>query len=515
MSVLEPEEEAGPSLNKRMTRGATWMIGLRFADRCIGLVSMVVLARLLVPADFGLVALAMAMIGAIAVFGEFGFELALIQNQKADRRHYDTAWTLGLIRGVVAAAIIMASASGLGAFFEDPRLEGVILALALLPLLHGCDNIGTVAFRKELTFNKEFIFRIMPRLAGVIVTVSLAFLWRDYWALVWGSVCAAVLRMVMGYAMHSYRPRISLAAWRDIINFSKWMLVTSIATFVNRKSGTFFIAKFLDAGAVGVFAIASQIANMASAELLAPVKQALFPGYAKLAHDVTLLRRAFIDAYGILVLVALPAAIGIGITADYYVPLFFGQNWLDAIPVIEILVISGGLRSVSSHFRPVYLAMNRPKLGAYASIGRAVLFVPLLYFGLVEYGILGAAAAHAAAQLVVLLGSLYFAHTLLSLSFADLLGASWRALMACLAMIAAIVALKNYPPITGEGFLKESLLLAVAATTGVIVYVGVVLLLWRVCGRPKVSAEAHVIEYIRDILLRQGTSVSGTAGKGA
>src|SRR3546814_2457615 len=99
------------------------------------------------------------------------------------------------------------------------------------------------------------------------------------------------------------------------MHFSKWILVTGLVTLVNRRGGTLLIAKFLDASSVGTFAIASQISNMAAAELIAPIKQVLFPGYARIAHDIALLRKAFLDAYGILVLVALPVAIGIGLTA--------------------------------------------------------------------------------------------------------------------------------------------------------------------------------------------------------
>src|SRR3546814_17535117 len=97
-------------------------------------------------------------------------------------------------------------------------------------------------------------------------------------------------------------------------------------------------------------------------------------------------------------------------------PLLLGPNWVQAVPLIEILVISGGLRSLSSHVRPVYLAMNRPKWGAYATIGHVLVYLPLLYLGLIKYGIMGAAVAHAIGHLAVLMGSLYYMHRLLSLS---------------------------------------------------------------------------------------------------
>lgn len=518
-----PPSPHGPSppqphgtLNTRIARGAAWMVGLHFADRCIGFISTIVLARLLVPADFGLVALAMAMMAAVAIFGEFGLELALIQNQKAEPRHYDTAWTLGLLRGLLASLLIILLAVPLARFFEEMRLEQVVMVLAIAPLLESLNNIGTVAFRKELTLRKEFVFRIVPRIAGVIITITLALMWQNYWALVVGTLCGKAWRVALSYVMHSYRPRLSLVAWREIMHFSKWILVTGIASFANRKVGTFFIAKFLDAASVGIYSIASQISSLAAAELIAPIKQVLFPGYAQIAHDRSALRRAFIDAYSILVLVALPTAIGIGLTAEYYVPLLLGRRWADAVPVIEILVISGGLQSLSSHVRPVYLAMNRPRLGAFAEAGRAVLFLPLLYFGLVQHGLVGAAVAHAIAQVAVLFGSLYYMHHLLALSVADLLRASWRALTACAFMTAAVITLKAFPPVEGTGVTVDIAMLPLSVIVGVMVYVGTDLLLWWLSHRPAASPESYLISYAGNALRRRRIPPLGSVtGEGA
>lgn len=499
----DPDASTEDNLNQRMVRGSAWMIALRIADRFVGLISTIILARLLVPADFGLIALAMAMVGAITILGEFGFELALIQNQKAERRHYDTAWTLSILRGLFAGLIIFLLAEPLANIFEDPRLTEVIQILAFLPLIQGTYNIGTVAFRKELTLNKEFIFRILPRLAGVAITIAFAFTWRSYWALVYGTLAGASLRLVLSYVMHSFRPRLSFAALGEIFDFSKWILLNSIVAFANRKADTFIIAKFLDATALGMFALSRQIANMASSEVIAPIKQALFPGYSKLAHDVALLRKAFLDVFGILVLIALPVAVGIGLTAQFFVPILLGPNWLGTIPLIEILVISGGIRSVTSHVRPIYLAMNRPKYGAYASIGRAVVFLPMTFFALQYFGILGAAIAHATAQVAVLCGSLYFSHRLLALSPLDLLKACWRPLSACALMVAAVVVLKSFPPLAGQEVTTLVTMLFATVATGMIVYAGSLLVLWRLCGMPRGCAETHLLTFIGQRLRRQ------------
>src|SRR3546814_2763915 len=154
-----------------------------------------------------------------------------------------------------------------------PRLETVVLVLALAPLLDGFYNIGTVAFRKNLTLDKEFIFQLVPRLAGVIGTITFALIWRDYWALIVGMLAGKAIRMAMSYVMHSFRPRLSLAAGREIMHFSKWILVTGLVTLVNRRGGTLLLAKFLEASSVGTFAIARQISNLPAPELLAPLQQ--------------------------------------------------------------------------------------------------------------------------------------------------------------------------------------------------------------------------------------------------
>jgi O-antigen/teichoic acid export membrane protein len=175
-------------LGLRIAKGAAWMIALRLAIRGIGLVSMIFLARLLVPADFGLIAIATALAAALAAMSEFGFQIALIQNQAADRRHYDTAWTLGIIRGLLVAGVLAAAAEPLTAIFSDQRLKPILILLALAVFVTSFENIAVVDFRKSLQFHKEFVYRAIPKLASFVVAVPLALAFRKYWALVSGII---------------------------------------------------------------------------------------------------------------------------------------------------------------------------------------------------------------------------------------------------------------------------------------------------------------------------------------
>ena len=131
------------------------MVLLQLVYRSLGLVSTVILARLLVPEDFGLVAMALVILGALEILGQAGFNLSLIRNQQAGRPQYDTAWTLQVLWGVLTAGVLLLGAPLIAAFFEEARLQGILYVFAVVSFIEGFKNIGIVDFRKELRFGVQ------------------------------------------------------------------------------------------------------------------------------------------------------------------------------------------------------------------------------------------------------------------------------------------------------------------------------------------------------------------------
>ena len=174
------------NIGTKIAKGAIWMVLFKLIERSVGLISTLILVRLLIPEDFGLLAMALSITTALELLGAFGFDMALIQNQKAGRDHYNTAWTFNVIFAFSSAAILVAIAIPAAIFYHEPRLEAVIYFLALGSFVKGFENIGVVAFRKELEFNKEFKFLIGKKIASFAITVPLAFILKSYWALVFG-----------------------------------------------------------------------------------------------------------------------------------------------------------------------------------------------------------------------------------------------------------------------------------------------------------------------------------------
>lgn len=505
----EPDIDTGmaSSLGRQMAKGAAWMVFMQIAIRVIGVISMVILARLLVPADFGLIALAMMVYGLIEVFGQFGFDVVLIQNQQAGRQHYDTAWTLTVIRNTVIAGILVAGAPLAASFFDEPRLQAIFYWLAAAAFVEGFANIGVVNFRKDLEFHKDFVFMVGAKLGTFAIAVPLAFAWQNYWALVAGIVAGAFIRVALGYAMQPYRPRASLAAWREIMSFSKWLLLNNVSHFVFTRADTFIIGKISGAQLLGLYSIAYEISNLPTSELLAPIRRAIYPGYAKLGSRPEVLRENFVETLAMIVAIALPVAVGIGLIADPLVRVALGDKWIGAIPIIQILAIYGVLNVCSANIWPVYLALGKPELYALVMGTGAVAVVPLLLIGTNISGIIGAAWAITAASSIMLALNSGLILRVLSLSIVGIYLAIWRTFAAAAVMAIFVLGLQFFWPAVSS-FGANSVLLFTSIFWGAVFYFGAHLLFWRISGSPRgveTSAMAAVRVFLRR--LRENRSV--------
>jgi lipopolysaccharide exporter len=477
--MTAPETE--PGIGRQMAKGAAWMVFMRFSVRGLGLVSTIFLARWLVPEDFGVVALSTSVLFAVEAFGHFSFDIALIRNTKSERSHYDTVWTLAVIRGVVLALFVAAIAEPVARLLEEPRLPPIIYWLALTTLIDGFQNVGVVDFRKHMQFRREFTLVVVQKLISLVVTLSLAWMWREYWALVAGIVIGRITGIVMSYVMHSYRPRFCLAEWRELFGFSKWLLLNNIFHFISSQLDVFIIGRIFGAHSVGLYKVAAEISSLPSTELVAPIQRAIFPGFAKLAHDHKALCKSYIDGISILVLLALPAAGGIAVLADPIVRVLLGPTWLEAIPLLQILAINGIIRLGSANAYSVLLAIGRAKFISHLGMLNLVLLGPLLGGGIYFGGLAGAAWALVLMSCIGL--SLSYGITLraLSIRWSRLVGAVWRSWAAAAVMA---ITLRGVFGLDVGWLALPGMQLVVGGVLGAAIYAAAHLALWWISGRP-------------------------------
>ncbi len=389
---------------KQIAKGAAWLMGFKLLDKSIGLISTLVLVRVLTPSDFGLVAMAMAVVALLELMGAFGFDSALIQRQDTARSHFDTAWTFNVIFGVCIALFLVAMAIPAAAFYREPRLELMLPVLAIGAVIGGFENIGTVAFRKELNFRMEFIYLFIKRIAAFAIVITLALTLRSFWALIFATIAGKAMTVLISYMLHPYRPRFSLAARGDLFNFSKWLFISNLIQFLHSRSTDFVLGRTVGAYGLGVYNLAAEMAAMPSTELIAPLNRAVYPAYAQLARARETLWARFLEVYGLIAIISLPVAFGLFSLSDLLVALLLGPQWGQTVPVMQILGLCGLVGALQGNLYVVMSAMGKPKANTILSGSLLIISLPLVVISSINYGLMGAAYAHFASSFFALIG---------------------------------------------------------------------------------------------------------------
>ena len=478
-------------LNQRMAKGAAWMVLLRLADRGLGVISTLFLARLLVPADFGLVAMAMAVFAVLQIMGTFSFDMALIQNANAERAEYDTAWTFSVLYGIASALILAALASPAAAFYGEARIEPILYAFAVCALVQGLENIGVVAFQKDLELHKEFRFRLLKRLSAFAVTLALAFSMRSYWALVIGTLVSSVVGVWLSFLLHPYRPRLCLQATGDLVRFSKWMVYNNLLVFAVNRGTDFVIGKLAGPAALGTYTVAYEVSNLPTTELVYPIMRAVFPGYARMANDPASLRQSYLDVLAVIAIASVPAGLGIGALAEPIVLTLLGEKWRDAVPLIQILAVYGVSRACSSNMGSVFLAQGKSNVLAATGTATVALLVPLVFWLVPRWGSSGAAWSMLIVSLTMLPVMFILLRRAIDLRLRSIAAVLWRPLAAAGVMAGVATALHQ-----SLAELPPYAQLAILAPVATVTYIAVLLLLWWAVGKPR-SAETMYLTWLR------------------
>ncbi|GIL39043.1 lipopolysaccharide biosynthesis protein [Roseiterribacter gracilis] len=491
---IASEELQGSGLGKKVAVGAAWMVGLRTAFRFLGLISTLVLVRLLAPQDFGLAALASMAYAMLDLASDVSINLALVQMREPTRAHYDTAWTLVVLRGFVIAAIMIVTAPLMAEFLAEPRVENMIYVLSLAPILSGFENVGLIEYQRDLRFDRIFWYQLVNKIASFLIVIPAAIILRNYWALVIGAFAARVITIPLSYAIHPFRPRLSLGAFGDLFDFSKWLFVTNLLTMVDSYLMTLLLGRTAGASAVGTFQVANQIASLPASEVAAPVRRPFYAGYAKVKDDLGSLRAQILSGFGFLMLLVIPMSVGLAAACELVQQLGLGPKWEDAAPIVALCAMYALFDAIGQFTHNIYLVRGEQKRFVRIMAGNIVLRVALVIVAGVYGGVLWAVAALAATAL--LNAVMWFAKLLplVGMRAAEPLSVVWRTFVAAGAMAFAVrVAIAAWPPETSVG----PLLLQTLAICGggAVVHVVVQSLLWFVCGRPR-GPEQQLLDHL-------------------
>ena len=395
----KPGNERLPTLFTKTVRGGFWVFALRMVTRALEFGQLIVLARVLGVEDIGLLGIAMLCMSILNTFTQTGFRAALIQKKENTQAYLNSAWTVGIIRGIVLfTALYFAAPYAANLRVPEAKVEtatAIIQVIGLSFLLESFVNVGIVFFDKELEFNKLFLYRISGALTNVLVTICIALIYRSVWALVFGRLAGGLVRLVLSYVVYPYRPRLSgdLKKAKELWHFGKWILGAAILGFLMTQGDDLFVWGYLGTVSLAFYQMAYRFSNIPATEISNVISWVTFPAYSKLQDDIQRLKEAYLKVLQFTAFLSIPTAGLIFILAPDFVTLFLSEKWLPIIPTMQILAVFGLLRSLGATRGPLFKAVGKPGIRTKLRIVRVIALAVVIYPLTRRFGISGTALA--------------------------------------------------------------------------------------------------------------------------
>lgn len=377
--------------------GAFWTVGMRWAVKGIGFINTAIMARLLAPADYGLVAMAMLVVGLIGAFLDMGTEVALLRKDQVSKDEIDSAWTLQAVQGVLIGSVVAAVSIPATLYFEEPRITPMLWVLGACVAIGGLQNVGLVLAQKQLKFQLEFWHSVAAKILSVVATIVAGVTLGDYRALLIGIATGYIGGTLLSYLMHPYRPRWNTREARSIWDVSKWLMVGSMGGYLLGKVDELAAARIGSTAEFGTYNVGADLGSLPVTSIGPAIMQSMLPVLAKLEDQPERTNAAITKVIRALNTITLPLGVGVAALAAPIALVVLGAKWLEAASFIAIFALCGSVRFTVTPLGAQMVLRNHTRIASRMVwfefaffIAGALLLAPL-------YGITGLALARLAA----------------------------------------------------------------------------------------------------------------------
>ena len=437
--------ESAGGLGRASISGVLWNGATFGLSKLVVLVTTIILARLLEPTDFGLLGIGLVVIGYLDFINDFGVSAAVIQHEGDPDETANTAFWLNLALGVSLGLIGFLAAPLLASFFSEPRATLVIRVLSLSFPLTSIGSIHEARLRRDLRFSRRVIPEFLKGVSKGAVSITMALTGFGVWSLVWGQLAGTFVAAVCYWVVYPWVPafRFQRRVSRELLGFGSQMTLVGLLGGLHKNIDYLIVGRQLGTRLLGLYTMAFRLPQLLIESVVDITGQVAFPAFARVRSDPARLRTGLQRMLGMIGLIIVPLGAGLALIADPFVRVFYGERWVDAIPVMQVLAIYILVQSLSKTCGDVYKAMGRPGILNRLALVKLAVTVPLLIIA-VPHGIVAVAFAQLASATVLTVLRLVLAARIVSVSFATVITPfvpAFRAgavmTVACLLLIAA------------------------------------------------------------------------------
>jgi len=394
-------------LKHKIFGGVVWnSIGL-IIDNGLSMIVKLILARLLLPEDFGIIGFAVVFTGMIKVFGDMGMSAALIQRKDKDLKpiDYDTAFWVGIAWGLFLAAILALVVTPIAAsFFTEPLLTAIIPVLSISFILKPLTTVHIVNITREMDFKRIVLPQNISRIVAAAIAIIAALTGFGVWSLVFQRVLTDLFLAVIYSFVSDWRPkmRFSKISFKKIFGFGVYTTGTQIFNYLTNNIDYLLIGKMLGAQPLGVYSLAYNLTYVVRGQILNVVNKVLYPVYSKIQDDSLTIKRYYFKVIKYNCIVIYPLMVGLILLAKPLVLIGLGERWSEAVVPIQLMAGAGLVHLLTSSNTILLRGMGKPRLEMIMSIIKTLgVTVPFIILGIIYYGINGAAAGLLAAKTAI------------------------------------------------------------------------------------------------------------------
>jgi len=469
--LASPGSPTGPteaaSLDKHLVGGIAWTAAAKWPSQIFAWASLLIVARLLLPSDFGLVGMAMVYLGLAQKFSEFGFGTAIITLRDLTEEQIKQLNTFSVLSGAAGFLVSCAAAIPLGWFFRAPKLPAVVVVMSTAFLMSGLQTVPSSLMQRGLRFKALSLMETGAAIAQALCTLALALFGLGYWALVAGNLIGVAVSTGLNVAWCPRgfaRPQ--LRSIRHAIKFSWQVLVARLAWNFYSDADFLVAGRVLGVAPLGVYTFAWNLATMPVEKVSTLVGRVTPAFFSAVQTEHAALRRYLRTLTEGLALITFPATLGLALTAREFVALALGEKWFGVIVPLELLAFYASFRTITTLLPQVLTAVRETRFVMWNTLAAAVLLPSAFYVGS-RWGTVGIASAWIIAYPLIAVPLYRRAFQRIAMSVREYLGAVRPALDGSVLMVVFVGALKWVLPSTWPLYLRFSL----EVVTGAIVYV--------------------------------------------
>jgi lipopolysaccharide exporter len=381
--MTDPNSNPPPAKDPKqaLIAGAAWTIGMRWSAKGLGFVNTAIMARLLMPADYGVVAMAMLVVGLIQAFLDLGVDTALLRKNEVSRDEVDSAWTLHIIQSLIVGAFIGMAGWPAELYFKEARVGPMLWVLAACVVVAGFQNVGMVLAQKALNFKLEFTQMVLAKSLSVAATITAGVLLGDYRALLIGIATGYIGNTALSYWLHPYRPRWNTSRIGDIWAVTKWLMIGNMGGYLLGKVDELIAARVGSTAQFGIYNVGADLGTIPVASIGPAIMQSLLPVLARFEHEPERTNRAITKTIGALNTVTLPIGLGFAAMALPITLLALGAKWADTALFVALFSLCGAARFLLNPLHALLVLKGHAKITSrvvWAEFGFFVVFASVL-----------------------------------------------------------------------------------------------------------------------------------------